>query len=595
MEQSAPVKEHGFFYNLWEEFVYSGNKNITDHFVLRQLTFINTFSILGFLSVVSFGLLHVLGGNYHSGIPELTGGAVFALNLLLFRISKNMNLAKVIMLTTQGTLLIVQLATGGIAHTGIYWYFTFPIVAFFLMGLFNGTIWIGLLYVTTLAVLTLGHLGEVTIVYTLTEIRQLLISLFIVSALLYIYRNTIEKTEVMLRQQTEQLKITKRAIEQAKAEDEAILANLGEGMITMGTSGNIFLINNVALKMLKLEEQKTVGQSINNSFPLKDSNGNNIVEENRPWYKAKTSGENVSGEYIFVRSDKSEVPVSLVTTPIILNGETIGVIELFRDITEEKRLDKTKSEFVALASHQLRTPISAISWFTEMLLHGDAGAINQEQKEHLAQIYESNRRMAALVDALLNVSRLEMGNFSVKPIATDLAAFTHNILAEEIGKQETPKKLEVKEIYDPKVGSISIDEDLMKIILQNLFTNCIKYTPENGVITVSILPSGQAVQNGGNNKEDGILIVIADTGYGIPKTQADKIFTKLFRADNIKAKDTDGTGLGLYIVKSIVDTVGGKIWFSSEENKGTTFYIFLPKEGMKEKSGEKKLTPAKNE
>jgi two-component system sensor histidine kinase VicK len=134
----------------------------------------------------------------------------------------------------------------------------------------------------------------------------------------------------------------------------------------------------------------------------------------------------------------------------------------------------------------------------------------------------------------------------------------------------------------------------MKIVLQNLFANAIKYTPENGTITIAILPSGQETQNSVINKDEGVLIVVADTGYGIPKNQQSKVFTKLFRADNIKAKDTDGTGLGLYIVKSIVEAVGGKIWLESEENKGTTFYVFLPKEGMRQQKGEKKLVPAKN-
>ena len=131
--------------------------------------------------------------------------------------------------------------------------------------------------------------------------------------------------------------------------------------------------------------------------------------------------------------------MSIVSTPVVLNGQIIGVIELFRDITEEKKLDQAKSEFVALASHQLRTPISAISWFTEMLLDGDSGQISQEQREHLTQVYKSNQRMARLVDALLNVSRIEMGNFYIKPVLTDLAAFCHTILSEEVAKLKPAK------------------------------------------------------------------------------------------------------------------------------------------------------------
>jgi len=128
------------------------------------------------------------------------------------------------------------------------------------------------------------------------------------------------------------------------------------------------------------------------------------------------------------------------------------------------------------------------------------------------------------------------------------------------------------------------------MVLQNLLSNAVKYTPEKGQVKFNISQhnTGETVA-GILVESDSVYVEVNDTGMGIPKKQQDKIFTKLFRADNVRAADTEGTGLGLYIVKSIVDHSGGRIWFNSEENKGTTFSLLLPLEGMKKKEGTKSL------
>ena len=149
MEQIVSRRPRG---SIWKNLLYSSRFDITDRVVLQQLFFINTFSLLGFLSTEVFGIIHILNGNYSAGVPEISGGIVFLLNMLVLRVSKNINLAKSIMLLTQGAMLLVLLGTGGIAHTGIYWFFTFPICAFFLMGKHKGMVWICLLYIATLVV-----------------------------------------------------------------------------------------------------------------------------------------------------------------------------------------------------------------------------------------------------------------------------------------------------------------------------------------------------------------------------------------------------------------------------------------------------------
>ncbi len=151
---------------------------------------------------------------------------------------------------------------------------------------------------------------------------------------------------------------------------------------------------------------------------------------------------------------------------------------------------------------------------------------------------------------------------------------------DELKPQIEKKQMKVSSEYDSKLGKISVDPKLLRIVFQNLLTNAVKYTPEKGQIILGI-----------KKEKDNILVSVADNGYGIPKKDQDKIFTKMFRADNVKIKDTTGTGLGLYIIRSIIEqTANGKIWFESKENKGTTFYFTIPAIGMVKKEGSKALS-----
>ena len=206
-----------------------------------------------------------------------------------------------------------------------------------------------------------------------------------------------------------------------------------------------------------------------------------------------------------------------------------------------------------------------MSWYTEMILNGDVGPVPQGQKKYLQAIYQGNNRMIELVNTLLDVSRIELGTFKIEPIETDIIALAQNVLL-ELNPRIEKKKISMTKRFGKDVPLFLSDPKLLRMVVQNILTNAIEYTPEDGKIDFAI-----TVENFKT-----ILMKVTDTGCGIPKNQQDKIFTKLFRADNVRAKDTDGTGLGLYIVKSIVENAGGKIWFESEENKGTTFYVSFP-------------------
>jgi signal transduction histidine kinase len=212
-----------------------------------------------------------------------------------------------------------------------------------------------------------------------------------------------------------------------------------------------------------------------------------------------------------------------------------------------------------------------------MLLAGDAGKITKEQKDYLEEVYSSNKRMVELVNSLLNLSRLDLGTFTVNPEACDLTEISKNVL-KELSSIIKTKKMKIEQDYEKGLKEIKVDKKLTRMIFQNLLTNALKYTPDKGKVSVSI-----------KQEEKNILIEVKDTGYGIPKKDQPKIFGKLFRADNVK-NETDGTGLGLYIVKSILEQSGGRIHFVSEENKGTSFFVKIPLSGMKAKGGTRELS-----
>ncbi len=297
------------------------------------------------------------------------------------------------------------------------------------------------------------------------------------------------------------------------------------------------------------------------------------------WQTIKVEKRSFSGQITNKKKNGQLYDSELHISPIInQENEVQYFVAIERDITKEKEIDKAKTEFVSLASHQLRTPLSTINWYTESLLAQEQGALNAMQLDYLQEIYHASKRMVGLVNALLNVSRIELGSFYIDPHLSDLPKILEDNI-KELQPQIQAKNLLLEITIQDSLPQVCVDEKLMHIIFQNLLTNAIKYTPAKEKISINIYFSDTV-----------FYIVVADTGCGIPKEQQDKIFTKMFRADNAKEIDSDGTGLGLYIVKSILDQAGCTIVFKSEENIGTTFTITIPQNGMKLKVGNKVLT-----
>lgn len=381
--------------------------------------------------------------------------------------------------------------------------------------------------------------------------------------------------ELNRHSKTLEKKVHKRTIDlqQIRSKNDAILASIGDALVVVDEEGKITYVNKSFEEMLGWKKQEIIGKSMVEIVPKEDTNGVEALFKERiltQVLSGKKFVADLKNPFYYIRKDKTRFAASSIMSPVVLGSKIVGAVEVFRDITKEKEIDKAKTEFVSLASHQLRTPLSTVSWYSEMLLAGDVGEVTPEQKKYLEEIYRGNQRMVDLVNTLLDVSRIEMGTFIFETKTTDVVKLAQAVI-EEHKLHILAKRIKFSFTFSKKIPLIKTDPKQLRMVIQNLVSNAVKYTPEGGKVVLSI--------SLGDSKH--VLLKIADTGYGIPKNQQDKIFTKLFRADNVLGKDTEGTGLGLYIAKSIVEQSGGRIWFESDENKGTTFFVVLPIKNIK--------------
>ncbi len=364
----------------------------------------------------------------------------------------------------------------------------------------------------------------------------------------------------------EDLEAAKKLLEIAKAKDEAILASIGEGLIAVDNDRKILVINRVAEEMFGVQADEVIGKEITSIPSLADEAGNILPANERPTYEAVVKNRQISGIYYFVKKDNTKFPVAITVTPIKLGKKTIGALDIFRDITREKEVDKAKSEFVSLASHQLRTPLGIIKWYLEAL-EGEDYIKNAPDvvRKYFDQIHKSNERVLSLVRNLLSVSRIEQGGVKNTLTLVNISQMVKEIV-EQMKIIACKKQIIINlTIQDNSIPTINIDSLRLHEVIENLICNAIEYTLDKGLIEVIL-----------KKTDDLISIGIKDTGIGIPESDQKKLFTKFFRSEKAIGFNSEGSGLGLYVVKSYVEGWGGTISVQSKEGVGSTFTINIP-------------------
>lgn len=524
------------------------------------VSFVKIFSLLGLIVLVLFGAQNIaFEGNYLVGYFEFMAGITMGLNFVALKITQNVVMARNVLLTILLAFLLIMLLNGGVQNTGLFWFYLFPVTAFFVSGRMHGIIWIAVVYVLTLLILVLSWAGVFSIPFTAIQVMQMLISLFIVSFTIYVYQKARESaTSASVR--------NKEDLQAERVRVEAVVDNITEGVIALDTEGSVIFMNRSAEDMIGWWQHDLLGKKFVDIVKTQSENDEDIKLES--WPLGLNKQDKHSSILKYFKKDGSKSLLLANGAPIMRDKHCIGYVASLRDVAEERNVERAKSEFMTVASHQLRTPISAISWFSEMLLNGDAGKLGKEQEQDVRQIYQSNQRMARLVGDMLIVSRIELNNLPIVPQEVDLTEMLRKTVKEQLEGISGDRSPTIKEHFDEKMAKVFVDPEITKIILHNLINNAVKYTPKGGNVSLEVIGSG--------NEPDNRVTIISDSGYGIPKSQQDKIFNKFFRAENIRDKDTDGTGLGLFIVKSLLDYIGGDISFTSEENQGTIFVVHLP-------------------
>jgi len=357
-----------------------------------------------------------------------------------------------------------------------------------------------------------------------------------------------------------------------KAEEEknktiVVINSLADGLLIFDSENKLLLVNPQAENFFNIKAKEIVDNSILEL--IKFPNLRVLIN---------LLGVGIKGIFRKELTISENLIIEVSAVPMMIKGEKLGTLVILHEITREKIVERIKTEFVSLAAHQLRTPLSAIKWTLKMLLDGDLGEITKEQRGFLDKTYQSNERMISLINDLLNITRIEEGKYLYKPTLADFENIVHfviNSLQEEIARKKIVLDFEKPKTKLPR---ITIDTEKIRLVVQNLLDNAVRYTPLHGRITILL-----EIIKFHDKDEREIIFSIKDTGVGIPQDQQPRVFTKFFRGANVMRMDTEGTGLGLFISKNIVEAHGGKIWFESEERKGTTFYFTLP---VKEEFGE---------
>lgn len=343
-----------------------------------------------------------------------------------------------------------------------------------------------------------------------------------------------------------------------KKETEAVIRSVAEGLLVVDGKGNVAMMNPAAEQLLGISRKDKIGKPI-----LEDLKKEQLVS----LMKASHGKE---GREIEIISQDAETRKVLRSSSAVIeneNGQTVGMVSVLRDITKQKELDRLKSNFVANVTHELRTPLIAVQKSISLLLNKTTGQISETQEEFLTIAARNLKKLGVLIDDLLDLSKLEAGKMALK--REDV--FIENVIDEAVESLNTwarTKSIAIKKQIQKEVPCLNIDSSRIGQVLNNLIGNAIKFTPEGGDIIVE-------ATLGKNSNE--VRVTVSDTGVGIEKEDLPKVFDKFYQAGGERSMtDISGTGVGLSIVKEIVELHGGKVWAESDKGRETKFIFTLP-------------------
>lgn len=365
----------------------------------------------------------------------------------------------------------------------------------------------------------------------------------------------------------EDLKKSMAEIVEERNKIQAIVQSIGDAIFVVDKNGMIQMFNEAASEMTGVPQAEAMGKEYRGIVQFRYEGSQREVDGFID--RVISTGVPIKGEHelVLASRDGDQIPIAHSISPIRGQEGTLGVVIVLHDMTNEREVDRLKTEFVSIASHQMHTPLMGTKWFLELLLRGKAGPIPPEQRSYLEQVYASNDRIISIVEDLLFASKVGTGDrYTVVKEQIDLIPLLDETIKQNVDLIEKNKILVIKDDTVPQHLMLPVDVQMMKRIFYNLISNACKYSKPLGTVEIGC----------NQENEDEVVFSIKDNGFGIPQRQQSRIFERFFRADNVVTKVSEGTGLGLFIIKTLAESHGGRIWFESIENIGTTFYLSIP-------------------
>jgi len=341
------------------------------------------------------------------------------------------------------------------------------------------------------------------------------------------------------------------------------LGGMSEGLIAVDIDKRIILFNTVAKNLTGWESKQVEGKLVDEVLRIVNEETKEPVGS--PIDKSLQSGNTECGTEndTLISRKGTECPIAVSAAPIRNSeGAAVGAVVVIRDVSREREIDHMKNDFTSSVSHELRTPLTSIKAYTATILH-DPNMPEETKRQFLAIIDEESNRLAALIEDLLEVSRIESGTVKMLRESVDIAVIIEKVLL-ALQPLAGKKNIQLERDIGDELPKLQADESKIKSVITNLVNNAIKFTPEHGQVDICA-----KVANGE------MVIRVSDTGMGIPKEALLKIFDRFYRVHR-PGKEIQGTGLGLSIVNKIVTTHDGRIDVESEVDQGTTFTVFLP-------------------
>jgi signal transduction histidine kinase len=371
----------------------------------------------------------------------------------------------------------------------------------------------------------------------------------------------------LIRDQAERLGVMLRKEQEDASRSQAILEAVADGVLVTGTDNRITFVNSSTEHILAIEDSKMIGNSLEQFGGLFGKSATTWMDTIRRWSEDPTSHQ--PGDMYAEQLELENERIALVhLAPVIMQNDFLGTVSIFRDITREVEVDRLKSEFVATVSHELRTPMTAIKGYVDILTMGAAGALTENQLHFLDIVRNNIDRLNILVNDLLDISRIESGRVTLTPQSVNLREIAEEVIAETLRRsQQENKPMALSLDAPPKMSPVIGDGERIRQIMGNLMDNAFNYTPSNGTIRINIHQQNGEMQ-----------VDVQDNGVGISPEDQARIFERFFRGEHPLVLATPGTGLGLPIVRQLVEMHKGRIWMSSSgvPGEGSTFSFTLP-------------------